>query len=68
MEKTPRQKLLPSLFIFVGMIAIGINSVIKGIDQHQTWRIVIASVSVVMFAAGIVLIIIHTKKQEKASV
>lgn len=67
MEKTPRQKLLPSLFIFTGMIAIGINSIIKGVDQHQTWRIVLASVSVVMFAIGIVLIFIYTKKQEKAS-
>lgn len=68
MEKTPRQKLLPSLFIFIGMIAVGINSIIKGIDQHETWRIVLASVSVVMFAIGIALIFIYTKKQEKASV
>lgn len=68
MEKTPRQKLLPSLFIFIGMIAVGINSIIKGIDQHETWRIVLALVSVVMFAIGIALIFIYTKKQEKASV
>ncbi|MBD1385595.1 hypothetical protein IDJ75_09930 [Mucilaginibacter rigui] len=68
MEKTPRQKLLPSLFIFIGMIIIGINSIIKGIDQHETWRIVLASISVVMFAIGIALIFIYTKKQEKASV
>lgn len=67
MEKTPRQKLLPSLFIFIGMITIGINSIIKGIDQHETWRIVLASISVVMFAIGIALIFIYTKKQEKAS-
>lgn len=68
MEKTPRQKLLPSLFIFIGMIAVGINSIIKGIDQHETWRIVLAAISVLMFAIGIALIFIYTKKTHKASV
>jgi arginine exporter protein ArgO len=67
MERTPRQKLLPSLLIFIAMIALGINSIIKGIDQHQTWRIISASAGVTMFAAGVVLIFVHTKKQEKAS-
>jgi hypothetical protein len=67
MEKAPRQKLLPSLFICIGMMTIGINSIIKGVDQHQTWRIVVASISVAMFAAGVVLILLYTKKQEKAS-
>jgi predicted membrane channel-forming protein YqfA (hemolysin III family) len=67
MEKSPAKKLLPSLFIFIGMITVGVNSIIKGIDQHQTWRIVLASISVVMFAIGIILIIIYAKKAQKVS-
>ncbi len=36
---------------FLGFIAISINSLFRGIERHETWRIVLASVGGLFFVA-----------------
>ncbi|HEY8929373.1 MAG TPA: hypothetical protein VIM55_09300 [Mucilaginibacter sp.] len=35
----------------MAMLALSISALIKGIDKHETWRIVLASVSGLIFIA-----------------
>ncbi|MFD0795775.1 hypothetical protein ACFQZX_19290 [Mucilaginibacter litoreus] len=67
MEKAAARKLLPSLFISIFMITMGINSLIKGIEQHQTWRIIAASAGMLLSAACIVMILVYTTKVKKVN-
>ncbi|MGY4537468.1 putative transcriptional regulator [Mucilaginibacter sp. UYNi724] len=66
MEKTTRQKLLPSLFIFIVLLTQGVIGLIKGIESHQTWRIVLASAGIALIGAGVVLVLVKTRRREKA--
>ncbi|MET3977631.1 putative transcriptional regulator [Mucilaginibacter sp. UYP25] len=66
MEKTMRQKLLPSLFIFIVLLTQGVIGLIKGIENHQTWRIVLASAGIALIGAGVVLVLVKTRRREKA--
>jgi hypothetical protein len=43
-QSADNKKLIIFYFISVGFVAISINSIAKGIDNHQTWRIVTASI------------------------
>lgn len=61
-----RQKLLPSLFIFIVLLTQGVIGLIKGIDEHQTWRIVLASAGIVLILGAIVFVYIKTRQAEKA--
>jgi hypothetical protein len=63
MEKSVRQKLMIPLFMCVGFVATGITSILRGIESHQTWRIVLAASSTALFAAGIVVILFAVHKE-----
>ena len=41
---TPDSKLIIPYFISIVFVGISINSIARGIDHHETWRIVIASI------------------------
>jgi hypothetical protein len=49
-QSTDNKKLIIPYFISVGFVAISINSIAKGINNHETWRIVTASVGGTFFA------------------
>jgi len=68
MEKGTNKKLLIPFITSLGFIAISINSLFKGIDQHQTWRIVLASVGGLFFVVLAGLVIQTFIKHHKHSV
>jgi hypothetical protein len=57
MENNVNKKLVIPFITALGFIAISVNSVFKGIDQHQTWRIVLASAGGLLFVVLTALII-----------
>jgi predicted membrane channel-forming protein YqfA (hemolysin III family) len=66
MEKTTRQKLLPSLFIFILLLTQGVIGLINGIENHQTWRVVLAATGIAILSAGIILVLVKTRQSQKA--
>jgi hypothetical protein len=50
---------------FLGFIAISINSLFKGIDQHEPWRIVVASVGGLIFIGLTVMLAYANYKNSK---
>ena len=65
MEKDIRKKLLVPFLVFLGFIVVSVNSIYKGIVQHETWRIVLASVAGAVFVAFVVLIVYTVWKNER---
>ena len=52
---------------FLGFIAIGVNSLFKGIDQHEPWRIVASAVGCALFIGLSVALTIAVVKNKRAS-
>lgn len=50
----------------IAFMAVGISSITRGIESHQTWRIVLAGLSEILFAGGILIIIFAIRKENKA--
>ena len=40
---SPKTLFILIMVIFVGMMIVNVNSIISGIEEHNTWRIVIAA-------------------------
>jgi hypothetical protein len=55
MEKK-NKALIIAFIIFLALIVVDINSLNKGIEEHQTWRIVLASTSGLLFIAFAILV------------
>jgi protein-S-isoprenylcysteine O-methyltransferase Ste14 len=53
MDKSIAKKLVIPFIVFLGFVAINVNSLANGIANHQTWRIVVAGVSLVFFLIAI---------------
>lgn len=71
MATPENRKLIVPLMIFIGMVAVGINTINKAIDSHQTWRLIIAIIPTIMFSAATILVIMKykygSKEQEESS-
>lgn len=65
MQKKNAALVIPFI-TFLGFIAISINSLFKGIDQHETWRIILAAVGGLFFVAFATLTAYHLIKNNKA--
>ncbi|MDB4921311.1 hypothetical protein [Mucilaginibacter sp.] len=65
MEKDLKKKTVIPFIIFLGFIAISINSLFKGIARHQTWRIVLASVGGLFFIVLAVMLVYTVLKYKK---
>jgi len=66
MKKKNTALVIPFI-IFLGFIAVSINSLFRGIDHHETWRVVIASVSGLFFVAFAALVTYQLIKNNKAA-
>ncbi len=44
MEQQFKKRAIIPFIIFIGFIVVSINSLFKGIEHHETWRIVSASI------------------------
>lgn len=53
------------MIIFVGMMIVNVNSIISGIEEHKTWRIVVAAASSVIMIIPVILIIIRLNRIKK---
>lgn len=53
------------MMIFIGMVAVGVNTINKAIESHQTWRLIIAVIPTIMFSAATILVIMKYKYQDK---
>jgi hypothetical protein len=65
MATPENRKLIFPLMIFIGMVAVGVNTINKAIDSHQTWRLVIAVIPTLMFSAATILVIMKYKYESK---
>ncbi|MDB5090652.1 MAG: hypothetical protein JWR09_4646 [Mucilaginibacter sp.] len=65
MQKKNAALLIPFI-TFLGFIAISINSLFQGIDHHETWRIVLASIGSLFFVGFATLTAYHLIKNNKA--
>jgi hypothetical protein len=65
-----KKKLIIPFFVFLGMSVVNFNSLLRGIEKHETWRIVVASAA---FAVLITLALVvwvqlsKMKREETAS-
>jgi len=65
MVQGDKKKVVMPILTSMAMLTLSISALIKGIDKHETWRIVLASVSGLIFIAmGIVTVfaLYRTKK------
>ena len=62
---SPKALFILTMIIFVGMMIVNVNSIISGIEEHNTWRIVIAAVSSVVMIIPVVLIIMRLNRIKK---
>lgn len=51
-------------FIFVSVVVINITTLINGIQKHETWRIVVGSISLALMLVAAVLTYISYKKNK----
>jgi uncharacterized membrane protein YadS len=65
MATPENRKLIIPLMIFIGMVAVGVNTINKAIDSHQTWRLIIAVIPTIMFSAATILVIMKYKYESK---
>ncbi len=66
-EVNIRRKLVTPNLIFLGFIILSIIKMFKGIEQHETWRIVMAAVGGLIFIGLMALSVYTIIKQEKAN-
>ena len=62
---SPKTLFILIMVIFVGMMIVNVNSIISGIEDHNTTRIVIASASSVIMIIPVVLILIRLSRLKK---
>lgn len=67
MDSSIKKKLILPLIIFVGMMIVNTNSIISGVEQHQTSRIVVASASSVLMLGAVIFILIRMSKIKKGN-
>jgi len=67
MATPENRKLIFPLMIFIGMVAVGVNTINKAISSHQTWRLIIAVIPTLMFSAATILVIMQYKYHNKES-
>jgi hypothetical protein len=60
-----KKRLILTLIIFAGIMALNINSIVSGIEAHETWQIVVASVSSALMLGALIFIFIRLSKVKK---
>lgn len=66
MEVGIKKKAVTPFVIFLGFITMGVNSLIKGIEQHQPWRIAAAATGCLIFLGMTILLAyaVYKKKEQ----
>jgi large-conductance mechanosensitive channel len=64
MDSTKKKLIIPFI-TFLALMAVNVNTIARGINEHQTWRIVAASVSGLLMIAFAVFILVRLAKDKK---
>jgi hypothetical protein len=64
MDPVKKRLILP-MIIFVGIMVVNTNSIITGIEEHQTWQIVVASASSALMLGAMIFIFVRLSKVKK---
>ncbi|MEO6524089.1 MAG: hypothetical protein ABIN91_20560 [Mucilaginibacter sp.] len=67
MDTEVRKKLVVPFIVFLGILGVNANSIVNGINQHNTTRVVIASVSTVIVLCLLIFTIYNANKNSKKS-
>jgi hypothetical protein len=65
MDIEGRKKLIIPFIVFLCILGVNANSIVNGINNHNTTRVVIASVSTVIVLCLLVFTIYNAKKESK---
>ena len=60
-----KKKLIVPFITFLALMAVNVNTIVRGINEHQTWRIVVASVSGLLMIAFLIFILVRLSKNKK---
>lgn len=55
------------MIIFIGFIILGVNSLIKGIEHRQNWRVALAVPGIFIFVALTIMAIAMINKEKKTT-
>ncbi|HVV54644.1 MAG TPA: hypothetical protein VHC47_04945 [Mucilaginibacter sp.] len=61
-----KKKLIVPVLILTGMLIVNFNSLLKGIERHETWRIAVASAAYVIIVPLVALVWFRLLKMKKA--
>lgn len=64
-QNTGVKKLIIPYFIALGFVAVSINSIARGINDHEAWRIITASIGGSFFMGVAVLMIVRLIKTHR---
>jgi hypothetical protein len=62
MDSASKKKLIVPCLVFVVLLALNTNSIINGINQHQTSRVVIAATSSAVIVIAFFLLLRSVKR------
>jgi uncharacterized membrane protein YbhN (UPF0104 family) len=65
MDPEVRKKLVVPFVVFIAILAINTNTIIKAINEHNTTRIIIASLSTVIVLALLLFTVRNAKKPQR---
>ena len=58
------KKIVLPFITFLAMLVVNVTSIIKGVENHETWRIVVSSVALgLILVAGVVAAFYGRKKK-----
>jgi ABC-type dipeptide/oligopeptide/nickel transport system permease subunit len=62
---TVKKKLVIPIIVFLIAIVVNMNSISRGIDKHETWRVVLAASSSVLMIAFAIVAWVMLSRQKK---
>jgi hypothetical protein len=65
MDTELRKKLIVPFTVFLGVFAININTIINAIAKHETWRVVVASVSCLIIIGAFFIVMRSIRNNNK---
>jgi hypothetical protein len=66
MDSVKKKLIIPAIMLIVA-IAANVNSIFRGIEKHETWRIVVAASSSVLMISFAIVVWVMLSRQKKNS-
>jgi len=62
MDTELKKKLVIPFIVFIGLLAVNINSIVNGVNNHNTWRVVAATASCILIGIAFFVVIRSIRK------